>query len=132
MKTFLLVVVLLVVPSLAQAEDHPRDRLSVANFAAGVASVGLASADAWITYRAVSRGEAEEANPWLVPHVKAHGIGPTMAAKLAINVGTEIGFHYIERRWPNSKKALLGARLATIAVNGYAVAHNLRVLRGGR
>lgn len=130
--TVLAVALLVAWPALAHAEDHDRSRLGVASFAASMVNVGLSGADALITYKAVKAGQARESNPWLVPHVEAHGIGRTMAAKFAINVGTELGLRYVEKRWPEQKKAVLLARLASIGINGYAVAHNLRVLRGAR
>lgn len=116
----------------AHAEDHDRSRLAIASLAAGTASIGLSAADAWITYRAVSDGLAREANPWLVPYVESHGIGRTMAAKFAIDVGGEAGLRYIEHRWPKQQKAVLAAKLAMVGVRGFVVAHNLRVLRSTR
>lgn len=125
--TFVLVMVF---AQSASAED--RGRIEIANLAAGVTYIGLASADAVITYRSVSDGRAREANPLLVPFVESHGIGRTMGAKLAVNIGMELGLRYIERRWPESRKSVLLARIAAVGVQGFVVAHNLRVLRGVR
>ena len=130
MRIVTLALLLALVPATVRAEDHDRSPLGIANFAASMINVGLSGADALITYKAVKAGQARETNPWLVPHVKAHGIGKTMVVKFAINLGTEVGYRYIEHKWPERKKTVLGMRLASIAVNGYAVAHNLRVLHG--
>lgn len=129
---FGLVLGLLLLPSASHAEDHDRTPLGIANFTLGTTYIGLSAADAIITYRAVSDGRAREANPLLVPFVESHGIGKTMAAKFAVNVGTELGLRYIEHRWPERQKTVLAARIAAVAVQGYVVARNLRVLRESR
>lgn len=133
MRVIVVAMVLLgAVVSPVYAADHDRSRLAIANIAAGTVYIGLSAADAIVTYRAVSDGRAREANPLLVPFVRSHGIGKTMAAKFGINIGTELGLRYIEHRWPDSQKAVLAARISAVAVQGYVVAHNLRVLREAR
>ena len=125
-----LCVIFLLLSSLAHAEDHPRDRLSVAIFAAGTVNVGLSAWDAALTYRAVKSHRAHESNPWIVPAVEAHGIGPAMVGKLAIDTGVTVGMSYIAKRWPGSKPAILGGFIAQAAIKGIVIRHNMRVLQG--
>ena len=124
------VAVLLLFPSPVRAEDHARDRLSVALLAAGTVNVGLSAWDAGLTYRAVKSHQANEANPLIVPFVEAHGIGSAMVGKLAIDAGVIGGMAYIAKRWPGSKRAMLGGHIAQAAVKMFVISHNMRVLRG--
>lgn len=120
------------VARVARAEDHDRSPVGVTSFTLGLASIGLSAADSIITYRAVSDGRAHEANPLLVPFVRSHGIGPTMAGKFAVDAGEEIGLRYIAHRWPAHKKTVMIARLAAVGVKGFVVAQNIRVLRAAQ
>ena len=126
------VAALLLLPSPVRAADHPRDQLSVALLAAGTVNVGLSAWDAGLTYRAVRSHQAHEVNPLIVPFVEAHGIGPAMVGKLAIDTGTIVGMSYMAKRWPGSRRAVLGGYIAQAAIKGFVIRHNLRVLREQR
>lgn len=131
-RSWAILALLLVFPSPARAEDRDRTPVGVASFTLGLASIALSGADCIITYRSVSDGRAHEANPWLVPHVRAHGIGPTMAGKFGVDVAEELGLRYVANRWPEHRKTVLAARIAMVGVRAYVVGRNIQVLRGTR
>ena len=123
-----LIATLLLLPSPASAEDYPRDRLSVMTFASEMVFVGLSATDKIVTYKAVTQNRAREVGPLLAPWVETHGVKSAMIGGLALDLGQAAGMAYIAKRWPGSRKAVLGGFIAATAVKGFVIAHNARVL----
>ena len=124
-----LVVILLMLPTLSHADDHARDRVSVATLAAGTGFVFLSAADKFITYKALTEHKGREVGPILAPWVEAHGVKSAMVGGLALDIGQAAGMAYIAKRWPGSRKAVPGRFIAATAVKGLVFGHNLRELR---
>lgn len=113
----------------SKAEDHPRDRISVATFVAGTGFVFLSAADKIITYKAITSHRGREVGPILAPWVEAHGVKSAMIGGLALDMGQAVGMAYVAKRWPASRKAVLGGFIAANLVKTYVVVHNVHELR---
>ena len=110
-----------------QLEGTPYDtRPSMAFRALGWATVATASTDLLSTQYVLSAGGYER-NP----------LAGSTGRMVLVKAGTTAGLLYVTARLHEAdhEKAALWIRIATVAVWGYATAHNLRVgqeLRGGQ